>query len=255
MAARVLVALVLAGGCLAAVAYAAADPGAGEDGEGSDGGFRGSAGAATQLRGPRPARPRIIKHPRQFSTAAAARFAFKSPRGAPKFECRLDRDPWKRCRSPLRLSGIGLGQHSFSVRAVDAVGRRGSGSRYRWQRVEAKHFAIEPQLSSLGALYPGAPAQPLSVVLSNPNPVPIFVTAVRVGVSSDPPGCDSAANLELVPAGATLKRPLLLPARGSLSLPTAAVSAPAIALRDLPVNQDPCQGARFPLAFSGEAHG
>jgi hypothetical protein len=33
------------------------------------------------------------------------------------------------------------------------------------------------------------------------------------------------------------------------------VSAPRIALRDLPVNQDDCKGAQFPLAFSGEAHG
>lgn len=193
---------------------------------------------------------------RQFSTAVVARFAFKPPRGNPSVECRLDRGAWKPCRSPLRLQGIGLGRHSFSARAVDAAsGRRGPASRYRWQRVEAKPFAIEPQITSLGALYPGAPAQPLPVVLSNPNPVPIFVTALRVGVSSDPPGCDGAANLELIPASASLKRPLPLPARGSLSLPTATALAPAIALRDLPVNQDACQGTRFPLAFSGEGHG
>jgi hypothetical protein len=48
---------------------------------------------------------------------------------------------------------------------------------------------------------------------------------------------------------------LAVPANGSASLPAAGVAAPTIALRDLPFNQDACQGARFPLAFSGRARG
>jgi hypothetical protein len=40
-----------------------------------------------------------------------------------------------------------------------------------------------------------------------------------------------------------------------VTLPAPGVSPPAIQLRDLPFNQDACQGARFPLAFSGEARG
>jgi hypothetical protein len=254
-AARVLAAFLLAGGCLAAVAYAATDPGSGQSAASADAGFRGSAGGAGPPRGPRPPRPLITSHPRSISTAASARFAFRSPGGDPSFECRLERGAWKHCRSPLRYAGLGLGGHSFSVRAVGAAGRRGGSTRYRWQRVEAKPFAIEPQLDALGALYPGGPAQPLPVVLRNPNPVPIFVTGLRVVVTADPAGCESAANLELTPSSASVKRPVLLAPRGSASLPSADASPPAIALRDLPVNQDACQGAHFPLVFSGEAHG
>ena len=46
-----------------------------------------------------------------------------------------------------------------------------------------------------------------------------------------------------------------MPAEGSASLPSATVSAPAIAMLNLPVNQDPCQGAEIPLDFVGEAQG
>jgi hypothetical protein len=253
VAVRALAALVLAGGCLAAAAYAASESSSGA-GAKADAGLRGVVGAVARTPGPRPPRLQITTHPRKISTAATARFAFVAMAGDPSFECRLDRAAWRRCRSPLNLAGIGLGPHRFSVRAV-ASGRRGGAGRYRWQRIEGKPFTVEPQLQTLGALYPGAPAQALPVVLHNPNPVPIFVTALRVAVSADPGGCDSASNLELTPAGASPKRPLTLPAHGSLTLPTAAASAPAIALRDLPVNQDACQGADFPLAFSGEAHG
>jgi hypothetical protein len=38
-------------------------------------------------------------------------------------------------------------------------------------------------------------------------------------------------------------------------LPAVGVAAPTIQLRDLPVNQDACQSASFPLSFSGSARG
>jgi hypothetical protein len=74
-------------------------------------------------------------------------------------------------------------------------------------------------------------------------------------VTGDPEGCDSADNLELTQSSASSSAPLRIPARGSVSLPAQGVSAPSIRLRELPVNQDACQRAHFPLAFSGEAHG
>jgi hypothetical protein len=203
----------------------------------------------------RPPRPRIGGRPEKVSAAATARFTFSARGRGLRFQCRLDGGGWTGCRSSLTFSGLAAGEHSFSVRALDRRGRRGAAARYQWLLVEPKPFAIEPQLGDLDDLYPGAGAVALPVRLSNPNAVPIFVTSLRVGVSADPPGCESATNLELIPAGASSAAPLVLPAGGTVSLPAAGVSAPAIALRDLPVDQDACQDAEFSLVFSGEAHG
>ncbi len=249
---RAMPALVVLGGCfLAAVAYAATGTGEGSGGS-----------AAEELRKPnpkpaaaRPPRPQITKHPAKMSTASTASFAFKAARGTPRFQCRLDGGGWRRCRAPLSFHGLAVGEHSFSVRSLGRLGRRGAATRFRWSLFEPKSFAIEPRLSSLGSLYPGAAAQTLPVLLKNPHPVPILVTAVGVAASGGPLGCDSATNLELTPSSASPAAPLVVPAEGSVSLPAAGASAPAIALRDLPFNQDGCQGVQFPLTFSGEAHG
>jgi hypothetical protein len=121
--------------------------------------------------------------------------------------------------------------------------------------LEPKDFSISPRLSSLDPLYPGAAAQPLPLTIVNPNPIPILVTSLEVRATGDPSGCAAGENLLLAGAGVSAATPLAVPANGSASLPAAGVAAPTIALRDLPFNQDACQGARFPLAFSGRARG
>lgn len=50
------------------------------------------------------------------------RFTDSTKQPETRFECRVDRSRWKRCRSPLRLKGIGFGRHLFRVRAINAVG-------------------------------------------------------------------------------------------------------------------------------------
>ena len=244
---RALPALVVVGCLVAAVSSAAPGPDRGPSGR-----------AADELRrqgGHRPPRPLIVKHPERTSASTTASFSFKAPRAAPRFQCRFDGGKWRRCRAPYVLSGLAPGEHSFSVRALGRRGLHSAATRFRWRLFEPRAFTVEPRLSGLGALFPGAPAQALPVVLGNPNPVRILVTGLRVAATADPGGCESAANLELTPSSASPAAPLAVPAGGSVALPAAGVSAPAIALRDLPVNQDACQGVRFPLAFSGEAHG
>lgn len=252
-AARALVVLAVLGGCLAAVAYAAKGP-AGGDGpvEMPRGEIRNDESTSG---GARPPRPLITRHPLRVSTASTAGFAFRAAPGVSRFQCRLDGGGWRACRAPVVFRGLAAGVHRFSVRALNRLGRSGAAARFGWRLLEPKPFSIEPRLSGLDALYPGAPPQALPVVLENPNPVPILVTGLRVAAGADPPGCDSAANLALTPASASPSAPLVVPAGGAVSLPSADVAPPAIALRDLPVSQDACQGARFPLKFSGEAHG
>jgi hypothetical protein len=200
-------------------------------------------------------KPKITMHPEKLATATNAKFGFTVRAGKPRFQYSLDGRPWSPCQAPASYSKLAVGNHSFSVRSVGARKRYSKTARFRWQVLEPKNFSITPQLSSLGALFPGAPAQVLPLTIVNPNAVPILVTSITVSAGTSPPGCPSAENLILTGASASSASPIQVPANGSISLPGAGGSAPTIGLRDLPVSQDACQGAQFPLSFSGTARG
>jgi len=200
-------------------------------------------------------KPKITMHPDKLATSTSAKFAFAVRGSKPRFQCRLDGRPWTACQSPVIYGKLAIGSHSFSVRALAAGGKRGKPARFRWRLLEPMNFSIQPQLVGLGPLYPGAPAQPLPLIITNPNPVPILVTGLQVRATTDPAGCASAANLILSGSSASSAAPIKVPASGSVSLPAPGISAPSIALRDLPVSQDACQRAQFPLSFSGTARG
>jgi hypothetical protein len=200
-------------------------------------------------------KPKITMHPDKLTTSANAKFSFTVRAGKPRFQCRLDGRSWSACQVPVSFSKLTVGSHSFSVRSAGPRGKHSKTARFRWQVLEPKDFSITPQLGGLAALYPGAPAQALPLVITNPNPVPILVTSLQVRATADPAGCPSADNLILSGSSASSAAPIKVPASGSVSLPTAGASAPSIQLRDLPVSQDACQRAQFPLAFSGTARG
>lgn len=200
-------------------------------------------------------KPTITQHPERVATSPSARFGFTAGRRNLRFQCRLDIRGWRACRSPIAFTGLAAGRHTFAVRALDGRGRRSAGARFRWRLLEPKDFSIVAQMAGLSQLYPGAPPIELPVLISNPNPVPILVTSLRATATTDPPGCASAEHLVFTPSSLSSAAPLRVPGGGSARLPAPGVSAPAIQLRDLPVNQDACQNAQFPLAFSGEARG
>jgi hypothetical protein len=107
----------------------------------------------------------------------------------------------------------------------------------------------------VGSLRPGVPT-PIQITLTNPNGVPIVVTAltVRMSASSNPPGCDPAANFQMAQSDVSIGDPITIPAGGSVTL-TTAPRAPQITLLDLPaVNQDVCKNKSFTLTYSGSAH-
>lgn len=200
-------------------------------------------------------KPKITMHPEKLSTSANAKFSFAVRAGKPRFQCKLDGRPWSPCQAPVSFSKLAAGSHSFSVRSVGARKKHSKTARFRWQVLEPKDFSITPRLGSLSPLFPGAPAQALPLTITNPNPVPILVTSISVSANTGPPGCAGAENLILTGASASGASPIQVPANGSVALPGAGGSAPTIGLRDLPVSQDACQGAQFPLAFSGTARG
>lgn len=232
-------------GCLGAVAYAAAPPEANRPAPRPE---RGTGVRSLP-------RPSITAHPDRLATSSSARFGFSARGRGLRFQCRLDGRSWKPCRAPIVFTRLAVGSHSFSVRTVDSSGRRSAATRFHWKLLEPKDFSIVPQLSGLSTLYPGAPPVALPLTIANPNPVPILVTSLRAIATADPQGCASAENLALIESSASSSAPLKVPAGRSVTLPAPGVSPPAIQLRDLPRNQDACQNAQFPLAFSGKARG
>ncbi len=257
--AKLLVALVSATGCMAAVAYATSAPSTPTHGDAIPPAARNIATRALvpepRTAGTRPPQPRIVRHPAATTLSTRASFRYASSRAEADFECKLDSAAWKGCaRARVAYRGLAVGPHQFLVR-VNADGARSRPARFAWIQGQPQQFSIAPDLSALSLLYPGAPAIAVPLVLTNPNSAPIRVTSLKVSVSADPAACPSGANLELIQSSASERRPVKIPAGSSVRLPAGGVSAPAIALRNLPVNQDACQGASFPLAFSGEALG
>jgi hypothetical protein len=182
------------------------------------------------------------------------------------------------------LASLSIGRHRFEVRGVNASDQAGSAAGRAWKVSESaapappqaagvaapaqpesvpeepttpqgQPFSIEPQLSALHDLYPGAPAQPLPVSVSNPNPEPIFLTALSLTVATNQSGCDGASSFEVLPAGVSESAPLEVPSGATVDLASEGTMPPAIAMRNLPSSQDACKGAELQLLFNGQAHG
>ena len=193
---------------------------------------------------------RIAEHPPTLSTHRTARFRLVAA-GEPDLRCRLDRGPARPCATNVVYRGLRGGNHTFLV-AAQRPGQHTVRADFGWRILEPEPFEVEPRPSSVGPLYPGATPLPIRVVISNPNDVAISISALRVTATGGAPGCDPATNLVLT-APDLSRTQLRVPANGSLTLPNAIVAAPTIALRELGVNQDACQNAKFTLSFSGSA--
>lgn len=116
----------------------ASDPGSGSGG----GGGAGMTGPTTApaspgpARGPVPARPGPTARPLPqaritFSPAGRTkrrrpvfRFTDLAEQTGVTFLCKIDRHPWRECRSPQRLPRLGLGRHVFRVVAVGPTDER-----------------------------------------------------------------------------------------------------------------------------------
>lgn len=276
---KVGIALLAGSACLAAVAYASTGARGHEIGVAGGHVAVGAShpGSSPQSPGERAPGVLLIEVPQASSTAPDPQFRFhvpprdkKTERPTPptapvastprrRFQCELDGGRWIGCTSPYRLIGLAPGEHAFAVHALSRDGRLGPDVAYRWQVVEpapavvaGKPFSIE-QTAALAPLYPGDPAQPVPLAIGNPNPVPIEVTSLTAAIGAAP-GC-AAENFELGASNVSVEAPLVVPPEGTVELPSAGISPPSIALLDLPVNQDACQGAEIELALNGEARG
>lgn len=191
-----------------------------------------------------------------------------------RFECRVDGETWSDCQSPYQLTDLAPGSHSFAVRVYNREERAGEAAAADWrQTVPAiapqqpvtppppeKTEELEPQRFSIVALrnpedlYPGLAPTVIPVRVTNPNEVPIQITAITAAIEETPVDC-GAENFELTPAGLSAAAPLVVPADGSAELPADGLEAPTIRMLNLPIEQDACRGSEIPLVFSGEAQG
>jgi hypothetical protein len=274
--ARALAALAAVSACLGAVVALARGRAGGEAGLANHAPVAPAHGGTGTARSEAPPpRPSFIEKPEAASILSSTQFRFHVPPrsrrlqpelpapaqpaagGQPKpqrrFQCRYDGGQWQACGSPYRLGAVPPGAHAFAVRALSPAAAPGPPASYSWRQVDPKPISIAAA-DPAEALYPGLPPQPLKVVVSNPNDVPVEVTRLTVDLASATPSCP-AQNFRLTPSTASPESPLPLPAGGSVSLPSGAISAPAIEMLDLPENQDACSGAQLDLVFEGVAHG
>jgi hypothetical protein len=194
---------------------------------------------------------RIVGHPPALTDSTSARFRVFAE-GEPELRCRLDSRPAQPCpAASVIYRGLAAGDHRFFVAAREK-GQRAVRADFGWRVLEPEPFEVEPRPASVGPLYPGAAPVPIRVVISNPNDVAITVTSLRVTAGGGAEGCEPKANVALT-APDLSQANLRIPAGGSLTLPSAKVAAPTIGLRELGVDQDACQGAKFDLSFSGSA--
>jgi hypothetical protein len=104
-----------------ATATTAADPDSGKKDNGKGGG-QGDAGGKGKAKDTTLPQTRIRKSPKGKSESTTAKFRFTSSEKGSTFRCKLDRKPWRRCKSPKTYKGLKPGKHVFKVRAIDKAG-------------------------------------------------------------------------------------------------------------------------------------
>jgi hypothetical protein len=107
-----------------AIAATPADPGTGGGGGGGEKkpdliGDPPCAFTAGKCRWPETT---ITAGPKAKTHATTVKFRFSSDMPGSTFECKLDKKPFKKCRSPKKYKKLKPGKHVFKVRAIDANG-------------------------------------------------------------------------------------------------------------------------------------
>lgn len=76
----------------------------------------------------------ITGYPPSNSSSTNATFLFTGTdnEAVAYFECKLDGGTWQVCTSPVELTNLSAGEHTFSVRAVDAAGNVSAAESYTW---------------------------------------------------------------------------------------------------------------------------
>jgi hypothetical protein len=102
---------------------------------------------------------------------------------------------------------------------------------------------------SVSALYPGGPAEPIPVTITNPTGKVMYVSGISVGVdSTGTAACPSdwfQGGSASAPGGG-----VAIPPRSSVTLPAKGLPAPSIRMLDSGTNQNECQNATVSFHYS-----
>ncbi len=207
-----------------------------------------------------PPRPNLTGRPGDPDPSTTATFVWSVAEAGVHFECKDDNGPWTICTSPhIRTNLSTTVRHTFRVRTVDDAGNMSPTADWEWRIVVPQTtiglpFTVTGTLGSL-LLAPGRSGT-LATTISNPNNEQILVTSLTVTVqaATNKPGCNGPANIDVQQSNVSVATPLAVPAHGSVTLPSGAVTAPQVTMKNLPTNQDACKGATFTFTYGGSAH-
>jgi hypothetical protein len=79
-----------------------------------------------------PSSPTLTATPPDPSNSADATFSFTDDDSTASFRCQLDGGGFSGCSSPATYAGLGDGEHTFQVRAVDPAGNQSTVTSYGW---------------------------------------------------------------------------------------------------------------------------
>jgi Invasin, domain 3 len=74
----------------------------------------------------------IARKPTRQTHDRTPTFRFDSSEPGSAFACRIDGEPFRTCSSPMTLPRLGLGAHTFGVRATDAAGQSSEAATFKF---------------------------------------------------------------------------------------------------------------------------
>lgn len=94
--------------------------------------------SASPPRLPAPPQTLLGRKPGAVSRDRTPTFRFRSDSAGAKFQCAVDRNPLKGCRSPFTTSPLTLGRHTFTVRAILGSVADPTPARFRFKVIRGK---------------------------------------------------------------------------------------------------------------------
>ncbi len=80
---------------------------------------------------------KVGSHPPRSTRSRTARFAFSAGQSGASFKCKLDKGPYRTCRSPHVYRQLKPGSHSFAVVAIVA-GKQSKPAKFSWKVLRPK---------------------------------------------------------------------------------------------------------------------
>ncbi len=139
------------------------------------------------------------------AVGGALRVRFSSSDSSASFECALDDGDLAPCSPAKDLAGVGLGDHTFTVRAVDAAGNPGERATWSFTAVPAPPApaGVAPEQSTTAGGQGGSSATIRVLVASRKPRVEISVPCVEVS----PPRGRGAFSLQASRASVRFRAP------------------------------------------------